>query len=146
MKIFLSIKSSTGNYIENNYFEFNIETSYSPHNLWLITGIELEEEGIMSFHYDYKKVVAVMEVSTIINNEKFHGQVVSIAMGNRCEKLKNIIISLGEDKPEYTWKQIDNYYASIGEETYCIDLDELCTNKQYQGLDVEAIFDKLLRE
>lgn len=125
---------------------FHIATSYAPTNLWILKDSGLDTEyGIQTHNFLFRKVIAVMEVTTNVEGHELHGQVVTCANGE-YGKLSNLLISLGDGESEFYWKQLDNEFEEnlTGEHVYLIDLDDLRQSKGFNNLSVEECFSELL--
>ena len=144
MRIYLEVKNEKKDFKFADYVTFNVVTSYSPNNLWVLRNFGEEiEDGISSHNFVYRKVIAVMEVIAVIDKIEFHGKVVTIALGD-FGSLMNIVINLGEENTSYSWTQIDNDFIGGYEEVYFIDLDDLKSSKEFADLSIEECFAKLL--
>ena len=148
MRIFLEFEKGN-DYKEKGYYEFNVLSCCAPANLWLVVdnGINTEED-VCTRDFQYRKIVSLMEVSTCIQaGIELHGQVATIALGNYGH-LYNIVLKLGEDAPDWIWRQSDNIIDDAGSalNIYLIDLDELHQSKEYVGLSLEECVKKLLME
>lgn len=149
MKIFLEFENQNSKYEESGYYEFKILSCCAPNNLWVIVdnGIN-NDNGITTHDFQYRKVISLMEVSTHLQaGVELHGQVVTIAWGNYGH-LYNVVLNLGEDYPNFMWKQIENPINDSDAYTdlYLVDLDELHQSKEYVGLSLEECIKKLLLE
>lgn len=125
---------------------FHIETSYAPTNLWILKDSGLDtEHGIQTRNFLFRKVIAVMEVTTNVEGHELHGQVVTCAEGE-FGKLTNLLISLGDDESEFYWRQMDNEFKETftDDRVYLIDLDDLRQSKGFENLTVEQCFCELL--
>ncbi len=119
---------------------FDILSSTTPSNLWIISDKGIETKGVMQHHaFVFKKVVVLMEVRTIYDGVEYHGKVVSIANGEYG--LMNLVVDLCEGEKPIEWEQIDNDF--IGN-TYFVDLNELRQSKGYENLTAVECFAKLL--
>ena len=149
MKIFLEFEKYPSGYKEHGYYEFNILSCCAPTNLWLIVNNGINEENNVFTHdFQYSKIVSLMEVSTRLQaGIELHGKVVTIALGNYGH-LYNVVLDLGEDATDWTWKQYDNMIndAKTALDIHLIDLDELHQSKEYLGLPLEECIKKLLLE
>lgn len=121
---------------------FDILSSITPSNLWIIADKGIETKGVMQHHsFTFKKVVVLMEVKTVYDDVEYHGKVVSIANGE--QGMMNLVIDLCEGEEAIEWEQIDNDFLT---NTYFVDLDELRQSKEYENLPVAECFAKLLTE
>ena len=119
---------------------FDILSSTTPSNLWIISDKGIETKGVMQHHaFVFKKVVVLMEVKTIYEGIEYHGKVVSIANGD-CG-LMNLVVDLCEGDESIEWEQIDNDFL---DNTYFVDLNELRQSKGYEDLTAVECFAKLL--
>lgn len=119
---------------------FDILSSTTPSNLWIISDKGIKTKGVMQHHaFVFKKVVVLMEVRTIYDGVEYHGKVVSIANGD--DGLMNLVVDLCEGEEPIEWEQIDNDF--IGN-TYFVDLNELRQSKGYEDLTAVECFAKLL--
>lgn len=143
MKIFLEITNSKTGFNEHGYYDFEILSCCSPHDLWIVVdhGIN-DENGINTHDFEYRKIVSLMEVTTLIDGKKFHGQVATIALGSYGH-LYNIILNLGEEYPNYEWRQIENFING-NNEFYVLEFDELRQSKEYADLSLEECIKQLL--
>jgi len=125
---------------------FHIETSYAPTNLWILKDSGLDtEHGIQTRNFLFRKVIAVMEVTTNVEGHELHGQVVTCAEGE-FGKLTNLLISLGDDESEFYWRQMDNEFEETftDDRVYLVDLDDLRQSRGFENLSVEECFSELL--
>lgn len=146
MRLFLEIKNKKAGVEEVGFVSFNIATSYSPTNLWILKDQGVETEyGKQTHNFFFKKVVAVMEVVTNIASYELHGQVITCADGE-YNKLNNLLITLRADSENFYWHQPDNEFEEnlANEHVYLIDLDELRQSKGFEHLSVENCFRELL--
>ena len=140
MKIDLTIKRGETRTDVN--LAFDILSSTTPSNLWIISDKGIETKGVMQHHaFCFKKVVVLMEVKTIYEDVEYHGKVVSIANGEYG--LMNLVVDLCEGEEPIEWEQTDNDFL---ENTYFVDLDELRQSRGYENLSVDDCFTKLLTD
>lgn len=145
MKLFLEIKNKKVGIEEVGFIPFNIATSYSPTNLWILKDQGIETEyGKQTHNFFFKKVVAVMEVVANIAGYELHGQVITYADGEY--KLNNLLITLIADNEDFYWHQPDNEFenSSNSGNTYIIDLDELRQSAGFENLSIVNCFQELL--
>ena len=149
MKIFLEFEKCPGGYKEHGYYEFNILSCCAPAKLWLVVDNGINEENNVSTHdFQYRKIVSLMEVSVRLQaGIELHGKVATIALGNYGH-LYNIVLDLGEDAPDWDWRQCDHIINDAGSalDIHLIDLDELHQSKEYAGLSLEDCIKRLLLE
>lgn len=140
MKIDLTIKE--GDKKSEVNLAFDILSSITPSNLWIISKKEIETKGVMQHRpFIFKKAVTLMEVKTFYKGVEYHGKVISVANGD--EGLMNLVVDLCEGEESISWEQEGNNF--IGD-VYFVDLDELKLSKGYEDLSAAECFAKLLTD
>ena len=147
MKLFMEVIENKKYGIKvSGSIPFHIATSYAPTNLWILKDSGLNTEyGIQTHNFLFRKVIAVMEVTTNVEGHELHGQVVTCADGEHG-KFSNLLISLEDDEFQFYWKQMDNEFKETftNDRVYLIDLDDLKQSKGFNNLSVEECFSELL--